>query len=193
MEASTIGYNDNNLGSFIFLYAWAMFIFKSFREVKFYHTSVQSPHTGSGKHVSGWQNDARAWGWEAVSRRACRETARGVCGRSWDHASKGQGDRCLMRFLGGRCLRAEMCIWVRGAEVRLNKSASWRPKDRKRETGSFAELPEAAWCAPCSDGMLLALFSGQCPSVPCLSRQQGTHWGLLCSKNWLGIWETLWV
>lgn len=110
MEASTIGYNDNNLGSFIFLYAWAMFIFKSFREVKFYRTSVQSPHTGSGKHVSGWQNDARAWGWEAVSRRACRETARGVCGRSWDHASKGQGDRCLMAFLGGRCLRAEMCI-----------------------------------------------------------------------------------
>lgn len=75
MEASTIGYNDNNFGSFIFLYAWAMFIFKSFREVKFYRMSVQSPHTVSGKHVCGWQNDARAWGWEAVSRRAWRETA----------------------------------------------------------------------------------------------------------------------
>lgn len=69
MDASTIGYNDSNLGSFIFLYAWAMCIFKSFREVKFYCMHVQSPHTVSGKHVPGWQNDARAWGWEAVSRR----------------------------------------------------------------------------------------------------------------------------
>lgn len=43
MEASTTGYNDNNLGSFIFLYASAMFIFKSFREVKLYCMSVQTP------------------------------------------------------------------------------------------------------------------------------------------------------
>lgn len=90
--------------------------FKSFREVKFYCTSVQSPCTVSGKHVPGWQNEVRAWGWEAVSRRGLERSclvsgsARDGCGRSWDHASQGQGDRYLMAFLGGRCLRAEMCI-----------------------------------------------------------------------------------
>ena len=162
MDASTTGYNDSNLGSFIFLYAWAMCIFKSFREVKFYCMHVQSPRTVSGKHVPGWQNDARAWGWEAVSTRGLERdclvsgSAHDVCGRSWDHASQGRGDRCLMAFLGGRCLRAETCIWAWGAEVRLNdKSASWRPRGQQER--------ERVICRAASGGMMCALLRWDAP------------------------------
>lgn len=67
----------------------------------------------------------RAWGRKAMSKRrlgrACLVSgcARDICGRFGDHASKGEGDWCLMAFHVGWCPGAEMGIQVWGAAVRL--------------------------------------------------------------------------
>ena len=93
----------------------------------------------------------RLWAGEAWRDCLVSGSARDVCGRSWDHASQGQGDRCLMAFLGDRCLRAETCIWARGAEVRLNdKSASWRPRGQQER--------KRVICRAASGGMMCALL-----------------------------------
>ena len=93
----------------------------------------------------------RAWGREAMSRRrlgrACLVSgcARDICGRFWDHASKGEGDRCLMAFHGGRCPGAEMCIQARGAAVRLVTSQPAGGPRGQEGRGSEGQTQSLRW------------------------------------------------
>lgn len=102
MDARQIGYNDSNLGSFIFLFTLG-YVFKSFREVKFYCTSVQSlALCQEAQPLAGRMKRAR--GWEASRRGLERDCwCLALSGWLWEVLgphSQGQGDRYLMAFLG---------------------------------------------------------------------------------------------
>lgn len=101
---------------------------KQFREAKFcLHKRIELFYclrqacyqSGRNEAESVWLGHSEGG---TVGERIClvSSCACDICGRSWEHASKGQSSRCLMAFHGGRCLRAEMCTWFRGAEVMLD-------------------------------------------------------------------------
>lgn len=83
-----------------------------------------------------------------------------VRGRSWEHARKGQGSRCLMAFLGVRCPRAEVCI--HSGEQRRGRMTGVKPLEgpsgtRKGEGGR-------ANCRAAGGGMMCVLqWDAPCP------------------------------
>lgn len=185
-----------------------MFIPKYFREVKWYKCTESFCCLRQVCHQAG----------RSEAERLClghfeQQFGKGVFGVwlcSWylwevlDHASKGQENRCLKAFRGCWCPRAEMCIWVWGAEVRLddkgNQLEGPHGTRKESECRPLTQQLEGVWCTTCSAGRLLGpvlgvtlLFSVAhgLIRVGTDSRWAGTQWGLLHSKSCLGILEAL--